>query len=331
MQLSRGQRALARRFAVLGNSLPILIAVATSFHSHPPEFFVGAGLACVVPVVVNSVSRDHPVVFYTAAMGGLPALTLMQSGSGGAASGYSVLLLMPMIWFGLQATRPELITGLVVLAACAYLPMLVVGPPSYPVHWGQATILVLVGATVAGSLHALTVETLALTRRLREEATVDELTGVLNRRGWNSAAGREMVRADRSGNPRVLAILDLDRLKELNDTMGHDEGDRVLSETAERLRDVLRGGDVVARLGGDEFAGLFCGASPDDALSALARLRDCTPAEESFSAGLAVWDGEESLPELMRRADLALYEAKTNGGRRVEVAPAGVGRTVEHA
>ena len=189
MKLSRGQRARARRFAVLGNSVPILVAVVTSFHSHPPEFFVGAAVACVVPLVVNSVSRDHPVVFYTAAMGGLPALTLLQSGSGGAASGYSVLLLMPMIWFGLQASRPELITGLIVLAACAYLPMLVVGPPAYPVHWGQATILVLVGATVAGSLHALTVETVALTRRLREEATVDELTGVLNRRGWELGCG----------------------------------------------------------------------------------------------------------------------------------------------
>ena len=71
---------------------------------------------------------------------------MLQAYDGGAASGYSVLLIMPMIWFGLQATDRELIAGAVVLALCSYLPMLVFGPPAYPVEWGHATLLVMVGA-----------------------------------------------------------------------------------------------------------------------------------------------------------------------------------------
>ncbi len=74
-----------------------------------------------------------------------PALTMMQAYSGGAASGYSILMMMAMIWFGVQTTDREMATGMGVLAACAYLPMLIFGPPAYPVNWGHATLLVMVG------------------------------------------------------------------------------------------------------------------------------------------------------------------------------------------
>ena len=90
--------------------------------------------------------------FYAAAYGGLPALTLMQAGTGGAASGYSILLMMAMIWFGAQASDREMAVGVGVLIACAFVPMLVIGPPDYPVSWGHAAIIVFVGLAVAGSL-----------------------------------------------------------------------------------------------------------------------------------------------------------------------------------
>ena len=78
----------------------------------------------------------------------------------------------------------------------------------------------------------------------------------------------------------------------------------------------------MARLGGDEFGALLTDASPDEVIGAAERLRQVTPELGSFSAGVATWDGWESLDELMRRCDMALYAAKSGGGANVEVAPA---------
>ena len=111
----------------------------------------------------------------------------------------------------------------------------------------------------------------------------------------------------------TAVTIDLDQLKEVNDSWGHEEGDRVLRETGERLRRALRATDVVARLGGDEFAALLIESRVDDALGAVRRLQDVTPPQGAFSTGVAVWNGDgETLEELLRRADLALYEAKTH-------------------
>jgi diguanylate cyclase (GGDEF)-like protein len=321
MAYSARQRRRALRFAVLGNALPIAVATATNFDSHHTVFFIGAVGACIAPVVVTMVTRKHPVPFYAAAYGGIPALTMMQAYSGGAASGYAVLMMMAMIWFGVQTTDRELAIGMGVLAACAYLPMLIFGPPAYPVSWGHATLLVLVGLSVAYSLRAVTRETQKLNARLRKEATLDDLTGLLNRRGWRAAAERELARASRDGTHVGLLLLDLDSLKEINDRRGHDEGDRVLVETADRMRTALRAGDVLARLGGDEFGALLMDTSDAEVQTAVDRLEQMTPELGSFSAGIAVWDGNQSIDDLLRRADVALYSAKTDGGRKVEIAP----------
>jgi diguanylate cyclase (GGDEF)-like protein len=315
-------RAWAVRFAFLGNTVPVGIATVARLSSHHPLFFAGAAASCVAPIIVTAASRRHRLPFYLAAFGGLPALTAMQSYSGGVASGYSVLLMMAMLWFGLQATDRELVAGLIVLALCCYLPMLVIGPPAYPISWGHATLLTLIGCTVAGSLWRLARETQTLTRRLREEAVIDDLTELFNRRGWRSAAPRELARADRTGAPVAAVMLDLDNFKQLNDEEGHDRGDRVLQEMAEALRATLRAGDVVARLGGDEFVALLSNCTLEGGLSAILRLRSALRTRVWFSAGVAQWDGREELHELLRRTDLALYAAKANGAGRTEIAPA---------
>jgi diguanylate cyclase (GGDEF)-like protein len=318
------RRLLAAAF--LGNVLPLAVATAGDFGSHPPVFFAGAVGACLAAMTVVLVPRRHRVTFYLGAYGGLPCLALLQAESGGPASGYSVLLMMPMIWFGLQASDRELIAAGAVLAACSFLPMLVVGPPAYPVDWAHATLLVIVGCAVAGSLRTLSREMEQLTGRLRREAVADNLTGLLNRRGWDESARRELARADRAHLPAVLVTIDLDDLKGINDVYGHEEGDRALRETAERLRLVLRESDVVARLGGDEFAALLCEARLDDALTIVERLREVTPQRGRFSAGVATWrGGTEQLGDLLRRADLALYSAKAGGGGRSEIAPRSLG------
>jgi diguanylate cyclase (GGDEF)-like protein len=310
------------RYAAFGNVLPIAIAVATDFGSHPTVFFVGAIGGCIAPIVVNGVTRRHPVPFYAAAYGGLLAITMMQAHSGGAASGYSILLLMAMIWFGLQGSDREILAGGIVLAACAYLPMLVIGPPAFPVHWGNATLLVLIGFAVAGSLRAVTRETARLTSQLRQQAVIDDLTGLLNRRGWCEAAERGLARAARARKPVGLVLLDLDGLKELNDSMGHDEGDRLLRDTADRMRATFRAGDVLARLGGDEFVALLGDSTLEHTLLAVERLREATPPVGAFSAGVAVWEGDEELDDMLRRVDAGLYAAKTEGGGRTRLSPA---------
>jgi diguanylate cyclase (GGDEF)-like protein len=321
LRINSRQRAKAVRYAFLGNLLPLAVATATNFDSHHTVFFIGVAGGLIAPVVVNGVTRKHPVLFYGAAYGGLPALTMLQAYSGGAASGYSILMVIAMVWFGLRATDREQVVAMAMLAACAYLPMLLFGPPAYPVEWGNATLLVLVGGMVMMSLRLVARETTRLTDRLREQARVDELTGLLNRRGWLEAATRELAQASREGFPVEMVLLDLDDLKQLNDSRGHDEGDRVLRETADRLRGALRAGDVVARVGGDEFVALMPRASLDDALGAIRRLQEVTPSIGSFSAGIASWNAKEDLDGLIRRADIALYAAKADGGGKVEVAP----------
>ena len=174
---------------------------------------------------------------------------------------------------------------------------------------------------MAGSLRGVTRELGRLAQRFAQEAVVDDLTGLLNRRGWRYTAPRELARAARSGNPITLVTLDLDNFKELNDELGHEQGDRALRDTADRIRATLRAGDVVARLGGDEFVALLTNSTLTGAIAAIDRLRESTPPQESFSSGIAVWDRREDLAELLRRSDLALYAAKDAGGGCTEVAP----------
>ena len=322
LRFSGRDRTRAIGFAVLGTVLPVAIAVATDFSSHRTVFFAGAAGASIAALVATMVPRRRRLIFWPAAFGGIPALTLLQAYTGGPASGYSVLMMMAMVWFGLQANDRELLVGMGVLAACSYLPMLIVGPPAYPVSWGHATLLMMIGGAVAGSLRILARETQLLARRLHEEAVVDELTGLLNRRGWRNAAPRELNRSARTGSPIALVMLDLDNFKQLNDQLGHEAGDRLLRVAGARVRATLRAGDVVARYGGDELVALLTDTTLAGALGAIARLREAMPPQAAFSAGVALWDHREDLRELLRRADLALYAAKARGGGETEVARA---------
>jgi diguanylate cyclase (GGDEF)-like protein len=318
--LNSQQRRRAFILALLGNGLPVLIATVSGFDGHPTIFFVGAAIAVIAPLGVTLTPSELIPVRWLFAFGGLPGLTMLQAYSGGVGSEYAVLLIMATIWFGILATELELRIGLGVIIACCYGPMLIFGSPAYPVDWAQASVLALVTTAVTGSLSMMTRETGRLTKRLRHEAVHDQLTGLFNRRGWEYASTRDLARAARTGSTVTVVLLDLDHLKGINDELGHDAGDRILAESAQRLRDAFRGEDAIARVGGDEFAVLLVAMSPDDAFGAVERLRAATPAQASFSAGIAVSASGEDLDGLMRRADLALYEAKSAGRGRSQVA-----------
>lgn len=159
-------------------------------------------------------------------------------------------------------------------------------------------------------------------------AAHDHLTGLPNRRMFNELASSHLAGAGRSRNVYALLFLDLDRFKQVNDSLGHHVGDLLLKTIAERLSSTLRESDLVARLGGDEFAVLLTGLENiDDASRIAAKLveeisRPCTnleghDVEVGTSIGIAIFprDGHD-FPTLCQNADSAMYQAKRGGRGR---------------
>jgi diguanylate cyclase (GGDEF)-like protein len=152
-------------------------------------------------------------------------------------------------------------------------------------------------------------------------AASDPLTGLPNRRRWDEEAARMVARAERTGEPLAVAIIDLDRFKDYNDTHGHQAGDRLLKEAAAAWRDQLRAGDLLARWGGEEFAVALPGATAEQAVPVLERLRAATPSGQTASVGLASFAPGATLAGLVEQADRALYRAKDTGRDRLELIP----------
>jgi diguanylate cyclase (GGDEF)-like protein/PAS domain S-box-containing protein len=146
---------------------------------------------------------------------------------------------------------------------------------------------------------------------LEHLANHDPLTGVLNRRAWDRELARAIAEASRLDRTLAVALIDLDDFKQLNDTHGHDAGDRALIGAARRWRSQLRAADLLARVGGDEFAVLLpdCDGQHLDAI--VRRLKQPRPGAPGCSIGLAGWQPGEDAAALMRRADRALYADKT--------------------
>jgi len=155
-------------------------------------------------------------------------------------------------------------------------------------------------------------------------ATSDMLTGVANRASFDARLGEMLALAERGHRALMLFAIDLDRFKEVNDLFGHDAGDNLLKQAAQRLRHSIREGDVIARLGGDEFALLQLdphtasdgGVLADKLLAALAAPFDLDGHEVriSGSVGIALYpDDGPSAHDLRVKADLALYQAKKSG------------------
>lgn len=159
---------------------------------------------------------------------------------------------------------------------------------------------------------------------IQQKASTDPLTGLLNRRSFEERATAQLA----SGRPSVLAIADLDHFKHLNDTYGHEVGDRALRLFARTVRSTMRGADLVGRLGGEEFCLLLTDCSVETATQALERLRaalaralqrDTTPAF-TVSIGVVDSDQADTLDGLCSLADRALYAAKHAGRDRIALA-----------
>lgn len=147
-------------------------------------------------------------------------------------------------------------------------------------------------------------------------AALDPLTGLYNRRSGEQRLAEEMSRAQRYGRPLTILLLDLDGLKQVNDSYGHAAGDLLLKSFAERLNRAIRGSDLAVRMGGDEFLVLLPECRPEEVRHVLNRLQgleinysgEAIPAH--FSTGWADRKQGETPEEFLKRADEALYSHK---------------------
>ncbi len=171
---------------------------------------------------------------------------------------------------------------------------------------------------------------LMATERLRTElehlATHDSLTNALTRRHMNEACQEELARCRRYGRNMALLMMDMDHFKAINDTYGHQAGDRVLVNFVAKVNALLRGPDQLGRFGGEEFLVLLPDTALEEAIVVAERIRaNCAePSTEpscTVSIGITVNKTDtDTMDALLARADAAMYQAKTNGRNRVETA-----------
>ena len=179
----------------------------------------------------------------------------------------------------------------------------------------RAELVELIAVQAASNLR-----TAAAVAELRHRASTDPLTGLGHRGAFAEALGA----SHRRPIATAVALCDLDRFKELNDRLGHQEGDRALLASVRALEGALRRGDLLFRLGGDEFAALLAVRNEREALAAAHRMRDAVAASEAgvtVSVGVAISGPEEGDDSLVGRADRALYAAKRDGRDGVALDP----------
>ncbi len=164
----------------------------------------------------------------------------------------------------------------------------------------------------------------SLTKHLNHIATTDHLTGVANRRHFMSALEAEVRRGTRHGGRFALILIDIDHFKRVNDLHGHDAGDAVLVEIAGLLSGQMRSTDVFARYGGEEFVVLAPETAMHGAQILASKFREVLSAASlpyvghmTASLGVAEWRPGETMAGLLKRADEALYRAKSDGRNRV--------------
>ncbi|MBI5719683.1 MAG: bifunctional diguanylate cyclase/phosphodiesterase [Burkholderiales bacterium] len=198
-----------------------------------------------------------------------------------------------------------------------------------------AGLLMLLGGVLAAQVWQRQAERRRAAERLRYLAEHDVLSGALNRTSFHQALQRAAWRHEKGGPGFAVLCIDLDRFKDVNDSLGHVAGDTVLCAATERLRGLLRHGDLVARLGGDEFAVLQSAVlGPDDVERLAARIVEALalPYEvggQRVSAGASVGAARfgvdaGTVADLMHKADVAVYRAKSGGRGRFSFYDAGL-------
>lgn len=189
-------------------------------------------------------------------------------------------------------------------------------------------VMMVIGIVVSEALRQLRAGEFLARQELREQATTDQLTGLLNRRAMDHFLEQAYARAKRHGATFSLILGDLDHFKRVNDGYGHNVGDIVLQETARRLGSNMRAQDALCRWGGEEFLMLLPETDLDGAMHLAEKVRLSLADEpmlagehsipQTISLGVTSCHGRNGIESAIKRADDALYQAKENGRNRTQ-------------
>jgi diguanylate cyclase (GGDEF)-like protein len=286
------------------------LAIVTGLEPGPRQWLL-IGMCCTSLVAAAAVARwgrRWPRSAFHLAVGS--ATVLISTGaliapdpvsSLAAASLIAFVVLDAHFFFGQRQAHVHL-----VIAVAAVTTALLFSGVAVGAALGLDIVLVGIGVVVA----KLVV--------LASSASRDPLTDLLNRRGFDQALQEHMTRAARSGRPLSAVLIDVDHFKAVNDTHGHEAGDRVLCRVAKLWDGQVPAGAVLARHGGDEFSLLLPDMPGDHALGLVRRV--CALDDTvSLSCGVAEYRRGDSASQLMRSADRALYDAKILGRGRAEL------------
>lgn len=257
---------------------------------------------------------------------GLGFFAVMQWLAGGVGAPYEKLLLLPLIYVAVIHPLPRIAVFLAVTALVLGWPYVYDGWSSDAVAGSVVTFVLWSALALAGFVLMSGVRAQRLAMRLgeaqaREEARLDELTGIGNRRAFEEAIDNEIARSQRLKGPLSVAMADIDSFKRINDEWGHLEGDQCLRRVSDAIVSELRAPDRCFRWGGDEFAILLPGTNAEGAQQFVERLQNkvlaaCRrPDNEPIHVrvGTAELRDGMSRQDLLAAADLALLTSKTTG------------------
>lgn len=296
-----------------------------------PGFAVTPALVALLLVILIVLLGPRMARWALAPLGplGVGLIAYAVATTPGAGDG-AVLYMWPVLWTTFFFGRRGAVAIVALVGAADALALFVLPAASaYPGRWVDVMVSVLVVATVALMLVNRNDQLLA---RLAGDARTDELTGLLNRRGFDERALVELARARRNDQSIALVMFDLDHFKHVNDEWGHDVGDQVLARTGKVLAEASRDIDVVARFGGEEFLVMLPDSVSLDAEAFAGRVRAALAESAAsglpavrVSAGVHASSTIGDVETLLRRADTALYDAKHAGRNRTVVFHGGAG------
>ncbi|MFI7210010.1 GGDEF domain-containing protein [Micromonospora maritima] len=313
----RRRTLLSAALHAVSHAVAVVYCLMTLAEPHRPLMLgaYGCGLAAGVAgswVATRVTSKTWSYrVSSTLLLITLVVATVGALGDGGVSSPAALGFVTTAVFVASYTPQLRLMLGFEVLIVGTYLLVAVAGPPAPRGH----VFVYVAGMLVLVSVCSTQTRTLARQRsRLRALASLDPLTGALNRRGLAELA-RFLFRAGCRPGPSLLC-LDLDDFKLVNDRLGHAAGDDLLRRVVTATREALRDGDAIARIGGDEFVVVLAAADAEAARSTAARIEATLRPLTSVSVGAATapHDGD-TLDRLLHTADQRLYRVKQQRGR----------------
>jgi diguanylate cyclase (GGDEF)-like protein/putative nucleotidyltransferase with HDIG domain len=313
------------RLVLFSTAAGLIYTFATFDGPHRPSLFALWGTMAVFGLLTWLLpherivrSRHRETFFLLWSVGQIALIGLLAASDGGTKSPLALLFFLPVAFAALSYP----LLSVVLIGAVDVLTFVGVGlaatqPAPDPVHLGFfATCLAITAVMCAWEANDHERQRDDLARISR----ADPLTGCLNRRGFEERLDAEIDSGMRTGRRTALVVLDLDHFKDVNDTRGHDAGDKLLRWVVETTEEILRPMDSLGRLGGDEFAILVPGAGPVEGQEVAQRVQDALAVRVGVSTGIASFpaDGADR-DELHRYADADLYAAKN--GRKPDKTP----------